>query len=106
MIESQVLAQALRYIAKYGGAKVQPVEYLEMDYDTFYSYDYYGGGESDYADHLVDPPNGDNTEAVVKGQGKYQSRSKNIAHRCTTRPNFLSLAQYVLGYQNPFFDKN
>ena len=40
-----------------------------MDYDTFYSYDYYGGGESDYADHLVDPPNGDNTEAVVKGQG-------------------------------------
>ena len=70
MIESQVLAQALRYIAKYGGAKVQPVEYLEMDYDTFYSYDYYGGGESDYADHLVDPPNGDNTEAVVKGQGK------------------------------------
>ena len=62
----------MRYIAKYGGAKVQPVEYLEMDYDTFYSYDYYGGGESDYADHLVDPPNGENTEAVVKGQGKYQ----------------------------------
>ena len=42
-----------------------------MDYDTFYSYDYYGGGESDYADHLVDPPNGENTQAVVKGQGKY-----------------------------------
>ena len=65
-----------------------------MDYDTFYSYDYYGGGESDYADHLVDPPNGDNTEAVVKGQGKYQSRSKNIdAPHC---PIFLSLATFQI----------
>merc|ERR1711974_241472 len=44
------------------------LEYLEMDYDTFYTYDYYGGGDSDYADHLVDSPNGDNTEEVVKGQ--------------------------------------